>query len=278
MDIVQAEKAFIQKMQSKNWSDKTIKNYATQVRIFLRAFKSRDRARNITANEIEQWLLTKVNINSRKHSRCGINAFYNLVTNQPEKLRFIPWPKKEQKLVEYITMEEAQRLLNVCTNLKHKAIILLMYGCGLRVSEVINLKPGHIDSSRMIINIICGKGKKDRQVQLPQELLQLLRQYYLQYKPAGGYLFEGQFKEQYTDRSINEFLKGYAQKSGICRNIHAHLLRHGFATSSLEMGTDLRLIQKLLGHNSIKTTLRYTHVSTTLISRTPSPLSLLKIA
>lgn len=273
MDIVQAENLFVQKMNSKNWSQKTIKNYAAQVRIFLREFKDRDRARNITAQEIEQYLLTKININSRKHSRCGINAFYALVINQPEKLRFIPWPKKEQKLIEYITQEEAMQLLQACTNLKHKAIMVLMYGLGLRVGEVINLMPSHIDSSRNIINIICGKGKKDRQVQLPQNILQLLRDYYRQYKPTGDYLFQGQFKEKYTERSINQFLKTYASKAGIRRNIHAHLLRHGFATSSLEMGTDIRLIQKLLGHNSIKTTLRYTHVSTTLISRTPSPLS-----
>lgn len=273
MDIVQAENLFVQKMNSKNWSQKTIKNYSAQVRIFLREFKDKDRARNITAQEIEQYLLTKININSRKHSRCGINAFYALVINQPEKLRFIPWPKKEQKLIEYITKEEAMQLLQACTNLKHKAIMALMYGLGLRVGEVINLMPAHIDSSRNIINIICGKGKKDRQVQLPKNILELLRDYYRQYKPAGRYMFQGQLKERYTERSINQFLKTYASKAGIRRNIHAHLLRHGFATSSLEMGTDIRLIQKLLGHNSIKTTLRYTHVSTTLISRTPSPLS-----
>lgn len=272
MDIVQAEKNFVQKMQSKNWSIKTIKNYACQVRAFLKVFQTRDRARNITADEIEQYLLSKVDINTRKHARCGINAFYKLVINQPEKLRFIPWPKKEQKLVQFLTHDEATRLIKACTNIKHKCIILLLYGCGLRVGEVINLKPEHIDSSRMIINIICGKGKKDRQVQLPQILLQLLRDYYKTYRPQGGYLFQGQFQPKYAERSINQFLKKYAGIAGIVRNIHAHLLRHSFATTSLENGIDLRLIQTLLGHNSIKTTLRYTHVSTALISRTPSPI------
>lgn len=153
---------------------------------------------------------------------------------------------------------------------------MLMYGSGLRVGEVINLKPQHIDSQRMIINIIQGKGKKDRVVQLDEMLLKELRIYYTQYKPV-KYLFNGQLTEQYTQRSINQFLKTYAAKAGIKRNIHAHLLRHSYATSSLEMGTDIRIIQKLLGHNSIKTTLRYTHVSTSLIQRTPSPLSQLSI-
>jgi integrase/recombinase XerD len=273
MDIVQAEKTFVQRMQSKNWSIRTIDNYKSQVRIFLVYFKDRDRARNITANEIEQYLLTKVKVNTRKHARCAIQAFYNLVVLQPMKLQHIPCPKKEQKLVEYITHDEALALLKVCNNIKHKAIIILLYGCGLRVGEVINLKPTHIDSTRKIINIIMGKVKKDRQVQLPESILAILRNYYQQYRPKGGFMFEGQSQPQYSERSINQFLKKYAADAGIKRAIHAHLLRHGYATSSLEMGTDIRLIQKLLGHNSIKTTLRYTHVSTSLISRTPSPLS-----
>ncbi|HRI20171.1 MAG TPA: tyrosine-type recombinase/integrase [Panacibacter sp.] len=277
MDIVQAQRIFVQRMESKNWSQKTIKNYACQVRIFLEQFKQRDRARNITADEIENYLLSKVEINTRKHARCGINAFYKLVINQPEKLRFIPWPKKEQKLIQFLDAAEVQALLKVCSNLKHKAIICLLYGCGLRVSEVINLKITDIDSSRNIINIICGKGKKDRIVQLAPELLNLLREYYKEYKPQ-QYLFNGQFDLRYSERSINEFLKKYAALAGIRRNVHAHLLRHSYATSSLEMGTDIRIIQKLLGHNSIKTTLRYTHVSTSLICRTPSPLSCIAIS
>lgn len=276
MDIVQAEKTFVQKMQSKNWSKRTIENYCCQVRIFLNEFKDRDRSRNITSKEIEEYLLTKIQINTRKHTRCGINAFYKLVINQPKKLRLIPWPKKEQKLIEFLDVTEVQKMLSVCENIKHRCIIMLMYGSGLRVGEVINLKPSHIESQRMIINIIQGKGKKDMVVQLGESLLKILREYYIKYKPV-NYLFNGQFSDQYTQRSINEFLKTYAKKAGIKRNVHAHLLRHSYATSSLEMGTDIRIIQKLLGHNSIKTTLRYTHVSTSLIQRTPSPLSLISV-
>ena len=196
--------------------------------------------------------------------------------NQPKKLRLIPWPKKEQKLIEFLDVTEVQKMLSVCENIKHRCIIMLMYGSGLRVGEVINLKPSHIESQRMIINIIQGKGKKDRVVQLGESLLKILREYYIKYKSV-NYLFNGQFSDQYTQRSINEFLKTYAKKAGIKRNVHAHLLRHSYATSSLEMGTDIRIIQKLLGHNSIKTTLRYTHVSTSLIQRTPSPLSLISV-
>ena len=273
MDCVQAKISFVQKMKSKNWSEKTIQNYSCQLRIFLQAFKDRDRARNITADEIEKWLLSKVNINSRKHCRCAINAFYVLVVGQPQKLRFIPWPKKEEKLIEYITQDEMQKLVSVCTNKKHKAMMCLMFGSGLRIGEVINLRPEHIKSDIGVIQVIQGKGKKDRIVQLEDCLLSLLREYWSAYKPKRGYLFEGQFGPKYSQRSINQFLKKYSKMAGIKRNIHAHLLRHGFATSSLEMGTDIRYVQKLLGHNSIKTTIRYTHVSTNMVSKTPSPLS-----
>ncbi len=162
MDIVQAEKTFVQRMQSKNWSISTIKNYASQLRVFLQQFHTRDRARNITANEIEQYLLTKVQVNTRKHARCAIQAFYGIVIMQPMKLANIPWPKKERKLPQPIDATDVQKLLQACRNIKHKAIIALLYGCGLRVSEVINLQVQHIDSQKNIINIIAGKGKKDR--------------------------------------------------------------------------------------------------------------------
>lgn len=276
MDIVQANKIFVQRMQSKNWSISTIKNYASQVNCFLQNFASRDRARNITANEIEQYLLTKVKVNTRNHARCGITAFYKLVINQPMKLAHIPFPKKEKKLPQPIDASDVQKLLQVCTNVKHKAIIALLYGCGLRVSEVINLKIADIDSTKNIINIIAAKGKKDRQVMLDASMLQLLRSYYKAYTPQ-LYLFNGQFEPQYSERSINQFLKKYAAMAGIKQRIHAHLLRHCFATHSLEQGTDIKIIQKLLGHNNIKTTEIYTHISTALIAKTTSPLAHLKL-
>jgi site-specific recombinase XerD len=277
MDVGKAKDMFILKMKSKNFSTNTIDNYSAQIDLFLRQFKNYPKAKEISSDKIEVYLLNISNINTRKHARCAINSFYKIVINQPNKLQFIPNPKKEFKLIEYVTTSEMQLMFSVCKNTKHKAIMSLAFGCGLRISEIINLKPQDIDSNRMVINVIQGKGRKDRQVQLPQQLLELLRNYWKKYKPKGKYIFEGQFDEQYSERSINQFLKKYANEAGINRNIHCHLLRHGYATSSLETGVDLRIIQKLLGHNSIKTTLRYTHVSTNLISKTPSPLNFITI-
>lgn len=276
MDVGKAIELFIQRMQSKNWSSSTIKNYASSVRYFLTAFKDRPKAKEVSANEIEQYLLTKVKVNTRKHVRCGIQAFYSLVICQPMKLKHIPWPKKEQRLPQPIEATDVQKMINACANLKHKAIICLLYGCGLRISEVINLKIAHIDSQAMVINIIAGKGKKDRIVMLPQLVLELLRKYYKDYKPD-EYLFNGQFEKQYSKRSINNFLKDIAKKAGVKGHIHAHLLRHSFATHSLEQGTDISYIQKLLGHNCIKTTLIYTHVSKQTIANIPSPIAQLSI-
>lgn len=276
MDIVKAKELFIQRMISKNFSKNTIENYSSQLLIFLEKFKNVPRAKEISANEIEKYLLSIEKINTRKHSRCAIQSFYSLVVNQPLKLQYIPWPKKEVKLPQPLDISDVQKLFDVCTNKKHKSIISLLYGCGLRISEVLNLKIVDIDSTKNIINIIQGKGKKDRQVMLDSFLLKLLREYWLEYKPI-EYLFNGQFGGRYSERSINSFLKKYATEAGIKTNVHAHLLRHSFATHCLEQGTDIHLIQKLLGHNNIKTTLIYTHVSSNLIANTVSPISKLNL-
>lgn len=263
-------------MQTKRWSQSTIKNYASQVRCFLNEFSHYEKAKEIPAEIIMEYLTTKVQANTQRHAHSAIKAFYTMVIGQPFKFRFIPYAKKEKKLPQPIDSSDVGKLIDVCTNLKHKAIICLLYGCGLRVSEVINLKLYDIDSKQMVINIIGAKGKKDRIVMLDASLLELLRSYYKQYNPQ-HYLFNGQFELQYSERSINLFLKKYAAMAGIRKRIHAHLLRHCFATHALEQGTGLPYIQKLLGHNSIKTTMIYTHISNSVIENIPSPLAKLKI-
>ena len=185
---------------------------------------------------------------------------------QPNKFKYIEYCKSDKKLPIVLSIDEIQKLFNTCTNIKHKAILSLLYSAGLRVSEVINLKITDIDSSRMIINIINAKGGKDRQVMLNQNVLELLRNYFKIYKPK-EYLFNGQFDLQYSHRSCNEIVKKYLGK-----DYHFHLLRHSNATALLEAGTDLRIIQKHLGHSSSKTTEIYTHVSTALLSNMMLPI------
>ena len=164
-------------------------------------------------------------------------------------------------------------MFNVCENKKHKVILGLLYSCSLRVSELINLKWKDIDRSRMIINIIQAKGAKDRQVGLNQPLIDLLTEYYHQYKSV-IYVLNGQNGvPQYSETSVNLVIKHLAEKAGIKnKRVYTHLIRHTSATHMLENGTDINLIQKLLGHSNVKTTNIYTHISHNLISKIPSPI------
>lgn len=150
--------------------------------------------------------------------------------------------------------------------MKHKAIITLAYSTGMRVSEVCNLKIENIDSKRMLIHIVNGKGRKSRFVPLSPAVLSILREYFKEYRPK-EYLFNGQFDLQYSHRSCNEIVKKY-----IGKDYHFHLLRHSQATALLESGTDLRIIQKCLGHQNVRTTEVYTHVSNQLLSKINLPI------
>ncbi|WP_233702685.1 tyrosine-type recombinase/integrase [Hyunsoonleella flava] len=156
------------------------------------------------------------------------------------------------------------------TNLKHKTLLSLIYSAGLRIGEATNIKIKDIDSKRMLIHIKNAKGKKDRYTLLSSSFLELLRDYYKTYKPE-NYLFEGHNKQQYSSSSAQKILKNAAKKIGLKKRITLHTLRHSFATHLLENGTDIRYIQELLGHNSPKTTMIYTHVSETTIRKIKNP-------
>ena len=172
-------------------------------------------------------------------------------------------PRKGKSLPRVIDKDHILNSCNNITNIKHKSIILLAYSVGLRVSEIINLKICDIDSKRMIININQAKGKKDRIVPLTIAILQLLREYYKEYKPK-EYLFNGQNNSRYSSTSCNKIVKKYLGK-----NYHFHLLRHSCFTNLTEQNVDIRTIQKLAGHSSTKTTEIYTHVSKNRLQSLP---------
>ena len=162
-------------------------------------------------------------------------------------------------------------------NKKHKVILALLYSCSLRVSELINLKWKDIDRSRMIINIIQSKGNKDRQVGLNETLIKLLTEYWNEYK-SKEYVLNGQTSSQYTDRSVGEVVKKLAKKAGINnKRVYTHLIRHTSATHMVENGTDINLIQKLLGHSDVKTTNVYLHISHNHISKIKSVIENINI-
>jgi len=163
-----------------------------------------------------------------------------------------------------------QTLFNKVSNLKHKTILAIIYSCGLRVSELINMQTRDIDDKRMLINIRSSKGNKDRQVQLTENILKLIKKYYNIYLPQ-EYLINGMNGGKYSSASIQKIIKAACKRAGIYKKVTPHTLRHSFATHLLENGTDIRFIQNILGHSNIQTTQIYTHVSTTHLKNIKNP-------
>lgn len=258
-------------------SKKTQENYLCSVGKFLKFFEKEVEPKSISIQSIKEWLLTFGTINTRNHKLCAVKSFYEITVGMPLKLEKIPFSKKDKKLPIVLSVDEIQRMFDVCENKKHKVILALLYSCSLRVSELINLKWTDIDRSRMIINIIQAKGKKDRQVGLNNQLIKLLTDYWKEYR-SDIYVLNGQGdRAQYSERSVGEVVKQLAVKSGIDnKRVYTHLMRHTSATHMVEAGTDINLVQKLLGHSNVKTTNVYLHISHNLISNI-SPLKSINI-
>jgi site-specific recombinase XerD len=277
MNIGKYMELYSEDLRLKNYSKNTIDNYVSQVKCFLEYFNSvATKPSEISEKQIKEWLLMAKTINSRKHRISAIKLFYKYTGKQPLKFKHIEYPRADKKLPIVLSVEEVQKMFDVCDNLKHRVVLSLLYSCGLRVSELINLKWVHIDRSRMIINIIAGKGNKDRQVMLAEPLIPLLESYYKEYK-SKEYVLNGQFDLQYSSRSVLEVMKQLGQKAGINKRVYTHLMRHNAFTHMVEYGVDVHLIQKIAGHNNVKTTLIYTHISHNLISKIQSPLNNIKI-
>jgi site-specific recombinase XerD len=246
---------FERDLQFLHFSKETIKNYCSQIKLFLAYFAAKDSPKHISADEIKDYMLNAKEVNSQNAMHSAIKKFYSITIKQQRKFAYITYAKTEKKIPLVIDMEELVFKIDKIENKKHKAIIALTSSVGLRVSEVINLKLSDINSKLMQIEIRGAKGKKDRLVPLTEKTREILRLYYIEYKPQ-VYLFNGQFGLQYSDNSCNAIVKKY-----IGKQYHMHTLRHSAATGLYEKGTDLKLIGDLLGHSSRKTTEIYTHTS-----------------
>ena len=231
----------------------------------------------LTSDEIKRYILYCINTlqlsENTIHSRLNAIKFYfEQVLKQDKIFIEIPRPKKRMILPKVISEEKIIKGLLKIENLKHKALLMLAYSAGLRVSEVVALKITDIDSDRMQITINNAKGKKDRVGTLSKSILEILRTYFITYKPK-QWLFEGQYSnEHYSTRSAQIIFKDAYKNLQLPPQCSFHSLRHSYATHLLENGTDISYIQQLLGHNDIKTTLRYTHVSKKEIGKIESPL------
>lgn len=197
-------------MKYKRYSKNSIDNYVSCIGKFLQYFeKEATKPSEISAEKIKRFLSYIHTANTHKAYLSAIKLFYDKIGKQPEKLNNVEYPKQPKHLPIVLSQDEIQRMFNVCENLKHKVILSLLYSCGLRVSELINLKWSHIDRSRMIINIIAAKGNKDRQVALPEMLIPLLTKYYHTYL-SELYILNGQFELKYSETSVRQVIKQLA--------------------------------------------------------------------
>jgi len=272
----EAFQRYVEQLQLKAYSESTIKTYSNEFAQLLYVLK------NTCVDELDAERLRKYFVyctNELKlseatlHSRMNAIKFYFEQVLHREKLWVdIPRPKKPLKLPNVISEEKMIRGLLETENIKHRAILMTAYSAGLRVSEVVKLKITDIDSDRMQLFIERAKGKKDRYAPLSNVLLEVLRQYFTIFRPT-EWLFEGQEKGMpYGIRSAQEIFKHAFSRLGIPKRASFHTLRHSFATHLLESGTDIKYIQELLGHNDIRTTMRYTHVSNKALQNIESPL------
>jgi len=209
----------------------------------------------------------------------ALKFLYNVTLKRPEVVEGLSHPKRPKTLPVILSPEEVLRVFAAIRSVKHKAIIATAYAAGLRISEVCGLRITDIDSQRMRIHVRSGKGKKDRYVMLAESLLVLLRQYYQKARPKGEYLFPGYKPHRpICTNAVRQVLRKVIRETGLAKKVTMHTLRHCFATHLLEAGTDIRILQVLLGHSSIRTTLRYTHITDRLVQKLVSPLDMIQPA
>ena len=265
----------IKTLKLKAYSNNTIDLYRGELLQIMRLLKEKPLA-ELSTSQIKSYLLwllqTRQCSESKVHTTLNaLKFFFEQVLYKPKIFIEIPRPKKPFQLPKVIAKEKVAEVIYKIQNIKHRCMVMLAYSAGLRVSEIVNLRVADIDSNRMTIFITKAKGKKDRIVTLSQKLLVELRNYYKEYKPK-VFLFEGQEDRQYSVRSVQEVFSKAKINAGVKTKGGIHTLRHSYATHLLEAGTDIRFIQELLGHNSLNTTLRYTHVSIRSLKNIKSPL------
>jgi len=275
LNTTQQLEAFKSYLNYRRYSKNTIKTYSDALQSFFK-FHATENIEQLTIEHLIKFNNEHIlkNSYSASYQNQVINAiklFYRNRFNRKMEVDFIERPRREKRLPYVLSKSEVKTILDSPINLKHRAMLSLIYACGLRRSELLNLTLKDVLSDRHLLFIRQSKGKKDRMLPISDKLISMLREYYRAYKPK-IWLFEGQNPgEQYSERSIQLVLNQTLVKAKINKPVTLHWLRHSYATHLLENGTDLRYIQELLGHSSSKTTEIYTHVSTHSIQKIKSP-------
>lgn len=256
----------LQEMELRNYSQRSIENYLSVLSLLSRHYNSSPD--ELSTDQVKQY--AHYLIHKKGYSVSSINQLISawrilqvdVLGNNLEEIK-IKRPRREKRIPQVLSVIEIEQLINQISNAKHKMLVTFMYSTGIRLSELIHFKIENIDSSRLRIRIVKGKGNKSREIPISAHLLAQLRLYYKQFRPK-VYLFEsGTTGGVYADTSIRNIIKQSAKKAGISKNISSHTLRHSYATHLLEKGVNLKRLQLLLGHNAMKTTSIYLHLAET---------------
>jgi integrase/recombinase XerD len=269
---------FRELLSAKRYSSNTVGTYVNCLKMFFGYFGEEDvkRISNSDVNRFMHEVVERGNYSLSYHRQIigAIELYYGRLRERNLNLDKLERPRKARTLPKVLAKEEIKAILDKCANLKHKTMISLQYGCGLRVGELLDLKLSDISKDRKTLTVRQGKGKKDRRIPLSNSLLEMLGVYCGAYQPDNQ-LFEGKNGGRYSMNSVNQFLKKYADAAGIKKDINSHMLRHSYATHLMESGVGLRYIQEALGHASSRTTEIYTYVSTSEMGKLPSPIDFL---
>ncbi len=262
-------------MEHRRYSPSTINTYTDAAKSFLMFTypkPTKSIANDDVVNYVNEYIIkNRLSFSYQNQVVNSIKLLFKEVVQSRLDIDKLERPRREHKLPNVLSKEEVASIIKAHTNVKHKTMLSLIYACGLRRSELLNLKPTDIDSKRGLLFIRQAKGRKDRITPISNKVIEMLRDYYKMFRPR-VWLFEGQNPgEQYSEKSLQNILKQALAKAKINKPVTLHWLRHSYATHLLEAGTDLRFIQELLGHKSSKTTEIYTHVSTKSLQNIKSP-------
>lgn len=263
-----------EKLLMRRYSESTVQTYVQMFKHFMRYYSSKN-PKDLSEEEIKAFMhdLVKHNKIAQSTHNQYINAikfYYEQVLGQEKKKYWLERPRKEQKLPRVLSENDIVRLMTATKNLKHQIIIAVLYSTGMRRGEIVNVRLEDIDFERKQIRIKGGKGKKDRVTLLSEHMVSGLQHYLNRYKPK-YWLIENSNRTKYSDNSVGKVVRDLSRKVGL-KDVTPHVLRHSFATHLMDNGTDLRIIQSLLGHESIETTQIYTHVSNKNLARIINPL------
>jgi site-specific recombinase XerD len=259
-------------MRTRGFSRRTIKTYLFHVSEFLEEIKTPESVEQFRSQEYFVQLQDKMDAKTINLRISAVKFFYS---NVLKKDMLITYMKRPKRLPQVLTKGDVIKILSCVSNPKHRLVLELIYGCGLRVSEAARLKKQNLDFGSNTLIVREGKGKKDRLVNLPKTTAKKLQAYLVAREDANPYVFDSSRGDHLTVKTIQAIFKNSCRKAGIKKKVSVHSLRHSYATHLLEQGTDLRIIQRLLGHSDVRTTQIYTQVSAGLLKNIISPMDTL---